>query len=130
MRALSRYSGSLMIATGVVHTVYGVRAFTKPLAAIHKAGYLNAVDPDRDRQLAFWFLLSGASMMVTGQLARWAHRETGDLPAALGWNMLVMSGVGVVLMPASGFWLFIPQALIVLSASRGKVTEAGAVRIG
>lgn len=133
MRRLSRAVGEFQMAIGALHTLVGILLFREQLAAIGRDGVGNAVDPHADRQAAFWFLTSGALIVTSGQLARWAQRRTGMLPAAFGWNTLAIGVAGVVVMPISGFWLVIAQALFALAASRrggagAAAPAAGAVR--
>jgi len=118
MRHVDRYVGELLMATGVLHTLVGLRAFRAPLAAISRDGVVGAVARAPERRLAVWFLLFGLSTMQLGGLTRWAHRRTGTLPAFHGRALLGISGLGALLMPRSGFWLVLPQAALALVAAR------------
>ncbi len=118
MRHVDRYVGELLMATGVLHTLVGLRAFHAPLAAIVRDGVVGAVARAPERRLAFWFLLFGLLTMQLGGLTRWAQRRTGTLPAFHGRALLGISGLGVLLMPRSGFWLVLPQAALALVAAR------------
>jgi Family of unknown function (DUF6463) len=40
------------------------------------------------------------------------------LPPFLGWSLLALGVGGVILMPASGFWLALPQAVLMLVVAR------------
>lgn len=112
-----RYGGEMLMATGALHTVVGLWLFREPLNAIRRDGFIDTVLPHEDRELAFWFMIGGAGLLMTGQLASWTQRRTGTLPPALGWSLLGTSAVGAALMPRSGFWLMIPQALLILRRS-------------
>ncbi len=70
MRRLTRSSGLLLIATGVLHVLLGVLLGAEPLADIAQDGLFNAVDPYVDRSLVFWFLMSGVLIIMLGQLVR------------------------------------------------------------
>ena len=118
MRRVDRYVGELLIATGVLHTLVGLRAFRALLTAIGRDGVVGAVARAPERRLAFWFLLFGLLTMQLGGLTRWAQRRTGTLPAFHGRALLGISGLGVLLMPRSGFWLVLPQAALALVAAR------------
>jgi glucan phosphoethanolaminetransferase (alkaline phosphatase superfamily) len=114
-----RRVGLLLMATAVLHIVVGVFYFKVPFLAIIQDGVVNAVSPNQmqpnfDREAVFWFLLVGVLFFMLGHLAQWAQQKTGVLPDALGWWLLGMSIVGVVMMPASGFWLILPQAAYIL----------------
>lgn len=127
MRRISRHLGRLLMATAVLHMLVGVLIFAKPLVDIGRAGVFNAVDPHYDRYAAFWFLTFGVLIFMLGQLIHWTLRRTGTLPASLGWSLLGLSIAGVILMPTSGFWLAIPQALLAVGVARqgGAVTVVG-----
>ncbi len=124
MRHVNRHVGELLMATGVLHTLVGLRAFRAPLAAIGRDGVVGAVAGDRDRQVAVWFLLCGLSLIQLGGLARWTRRRTGTLPASQGWALLGLGGLGALLMPRSGFWLLLPTATLTLVGARRVETSA------
>ena len=115
---MGRYVGQLLMGTGVLHTMIGVPAFRKTLAQIHRARYLGTIGRDPERNAVLWYLTTGALLVVLGQLARSTRERTGEVPRSLGWGLLAISVPGVVLLPASGFWLVLGQALLVLSPAR------------
>ena len=117
---VGRYGGHLLIATGVLHTLFAVGGFATPLADIGRAGLVNAVDPYPDRQLAFWFLLSGVLLVLFGQLVRWTQARTGTVPAHVAWELVAISVIGAILMPISGFWLVLLVSVLLLGASRAR----------
>jgi len=118
MGHVDRYAGELLMATGVLHTLVGLRAFRAPLAAIGRDGVVDAVARAPERRLTVWFLLFGLSTIQIGGLTRWVYRHTGTLPAFHGRALLGISGLGVLLMPRSGFWLVLPQAALALVVAR------------
>jgi hypothetical protein len=64
--------------------------------------------------------------LILGALVRWAPARTGTLPAFLGWSLLAFGLFGAILMPVSGFWAVLPQAVLMLVvARRGTTVEAG-----
>lgn len=122
---MRRLCGPLLMATGVLDLLYVLVFHSRQLAAIAGDGFLNAVEPDVaistfDRETAFWHLMFGATVLILGGLVHWAQARTGALPAFLGWSLLVLGAIGVILMPASGFWLVLPQAVLMLVVARGK----------
>lgn len=115
---MERYVGKLLLATAAVHLVVGEVATAGPLAAVGRAGGVNAVEPHPDRMAAVWFMLLGVVLGLLGGLTDWAQAERGRLPASLGWDPLGLGALGAALMPASGFWLALPQGLLALRAAR------------
>jgi Family of unknown function (DUF6463) len=53
-----------------------------------------------------------------GGLIHWARAGTGRLPAFLGWSLLALGAAGVILMPVSGFWVVLPQAVMMIVVAR------------
>ncbi|MDR1558206.1 MAG: DUF6463 family protein [Clostridiales bacterium] len=46
------------------------------------------------------------------------RRETGIAPACpIGYYLLALSIFGCLFIPVSGFWLFIPQAIIIINSN-------------
>jgi hypothetical protein len=104
--------GPLLIATGVLHAAVGAVLFAEPLAAIVRAGVLNAIGRDLARGLAFWFMLYGPVLVSLGWLTRHAVASgDGAALAVLGWSLLGMGVIGAAAIPVSGFWILIALAL-------------------
>ena len=119
---MKRWIGRWLVGVGVVHTVFGAVVFAQPLREIGRDGLWNAVDGYPGRQLAFWFTLAGPLFLLTGALTDWVEaREDGAVPRFLGPSLLALGISGVILMPASGFWLFLPPAVAASRrAARGR----------
>nr|WP_290894508.1 DUF6463 family protein [Azonexus sp.] len=59
-----------------------------------------------------WFFLFGVLLWLLGMAVDLLERQVpGWRSPALGGALLLLLGLGVVLMPASGFWLVLPVAL-------------------
>ena len=112
---MRRLCGPLLMATGVLDILYVLVFHYRQLDAIAGDGYFNAVDPGAafstfDRETAFWHLMFGAMALIPG-----------TLPSFLGWVLLALGLGGVILMPVSGFWVVLPQAImLILVARRGR----------
>ncbi len=120
---MRRLCGPLLMATSALHLLAGLMFYARPLAAIARDGFFNAVIPNLatpsfDRDAAFWFMFFGVMLLILGGLMHWAQNRLGTLPAFLGWALLALSAAGVILMPVSGFWLVLPQAVLVLAVAR------------
>ena len=86
---------------------------------ILKLGFINAIEPDFVRTFAFWFFICGIMLIIFGQTLHYYIRKTNrQPPISLGYWMLTLSVFGCLAMPASGFWLFVPQSLIIIFAER------------
>ena len=119
---LWRYSGILLIATGVIHTVVGIALGGEYLWEILNDGLFDALGDDAHRNFAFWFLAMGIILIILGHvLHHYISREQKPVPRFIGYYFLGLSVVGCIIVPVSGFWLFIPQALIIIFAKRNDV---------
>ncbi len=118
---MRRLSGPLLMATGVLDLLYVLVFHSRQLAAIAQDGFFDAVELNPaqfDRETAFWHMMFGVMFVVLGALVHWTQARTGTLPAFLGWALLALGMAGVILMPASGFWLVLPQAVLMLVVAR------------
>jgi hypothetical protein len=106
-----KLSGRLLVATGALHTIVGVLLYAPYLLEMWQAGLWNSVEPHLGRMAVFWFLFFGFLLMMAGQVIA---RYTRPIPRGFGWGLLALSVVGAIMMPVSGFWLVIPQALYLL----------------
>lgn len=104
---------------GVIHTAFGLYFGRSPLMEIVRNGFWNAVDPDRERQLIFWFLFAGVAWFLLGQLIYWLEKRSVVLPKFLAWEFLGIAVACGILMPGSGFWLFLIP-LILLFRGQGQ----------
>lgn len=108
-------SGLLLMLTSVIHNLIGIVLFWEPLVDMFQAGLFNSVANQFDRATVFWFLLSGAMFFILGNFMHWLANDLNkEIPPFLGWHLLWLSIVGIFFLPASGFWLVLPQALIII----------------
>ena len=123
----ARFSGYLLLGTGLLHTLSGVSSGLSYLRAMLAAGLVNTVPGSRDRGAVFWFLVAG-----TGLAALLALGYERPLAASFGWGLLALSVVGAIMLGLSGFLLVIPQALYVLIIAyrRGRGRETASAGQG
>jgi hypothetical protein len=116
-----RYSGILLAATGVLHTIVALLMMKDEFIGMIQDGLIDSVGENNARQSAFWFLLCGIFLLFFGHLLHhYIEREQQPAPLFLGYYLLALSIPGCLIVPLSGFWLFIPQALIIIFAKRCK----------
>jgi hypothetical protein len=118
MRTNTEAAGWLLTGVAAVHAAFGLWMGRRPLLAIAHDGFVDAVDPHVDRNFVFWFLIASPLLWMLGRFARWLAAEGRRPPAWLGRNLLAVALVGAALMPASGFWLIVPPAALLLLAAR------------
>ena len=116
---LWRYSGTFLAVTGVIHTIYALFLGKDAFVEMLRDGLINSTGDDYGRAFALWFLVCGVILILWGQtLQHYIRKEQKPAPLSLGYCILVFAVVGCVLEPVSGFWLFLPQALVIIAANR------------
>ena len=121
--------GHWLMAVAALHTLFALLVFQQPLLGIAQRGVFNSVGQDAMTAASVWFLLFGAVLALLA-LAITPLERGGDAQTLrrLGFGVLAMSTLGIVLMPASGFWLALPAGLALLRRPHGgekKPAEAG-----
>ena len=111
--------GWSLVLIGIIHNFFGVIAGWRLLADATNAGLIGAWNTPPSRGLIFWFLVAGFALIAIGLLAAQLERSGVAIP----WSFIVFFGLltltGVVLMPASGFWLLLlPVAASILHRTR------------
>lgn len=128
---MRRWIGRWVMGVGAVHNAAGLYFFADVLLEIVRAGVLNAVDMDPMRNLAFWFLFSGFLLILVGYLVdRMELLGRDRIPSAVGTWFAALTVLGVVTMPASGFWLMIPPVMACLRRASVNATPAGVPAAG
>ena len=116
-------SGRLLVATGLLHQAVGVAVGAR-LAVdgvernVLRELVVDGAGTDFVRLAWFWFLITGFVLLVLGDLAHRLERQGVALPASLGWQLGALGVVGVLAIPASGFWLLLPQAWWIVRRAR------------
>lgn len=116
---LWKYSGIFLAATGVIHTILALFMGKDAFLEMVRNGIADSVDGDCKREFAFWFLICGLIIVLFGYVLHHYIRVTQrPAPLSSGYWLLAFSVAGCIFVPFSGFWLFIPQALIIIIAHR------------
>lgn len=115
---MKRFAGRWLLAVAAVHTVFAVVMFRADLAGIVRAGFVGAIGADPRRGAVAWFILFGGAIAVAA-LAIDALEARGASLSGVGLALLALLGLGVLWMPASGFWLAFPAVFAMLRRSRG-----------
>ncbi len=104
--------GRWLVVVAMGHTLFGIAMFGKVFARMLERGFVSSVGADPGANIALWFLMFGAMLALLG-IAITALERSADFGAArsLGIGTLMLTVVGVVLVPMSGFWLCFPPAI-------------------
>lgn len=117
---MKAWTGKSIIIIGILHSIVGVAAFHDILILLFNERLFNTISlktaPQRGE--AFWFLFTGAALIMIGALVDWIERKEIGLPAFLAWSFVAMAAVGALIMPVSGFWLLLAPSCGLLSRRR------------
>lgn len=114
---LWKYSGILLSATGIIHTIVAITQEWDIYKELFFDGLINSIGNNVHKALSFWFFTIGIILIMFGQsLQYYINKEQKPAPLSLGYSLLVFSILGCFIVPVSGFWLFIPQASIIIFA--------------
>ena len=104
-KRLANFISWALFALGVVHIVFGLVRFRTALTEACAAGFIGQFKEPEIRRSAFWFLMCGPLLMVTGQVAVHAVAISDLWPMkVIGAYLLVTCGIGVAAFPKSPLW--------------------------
>lgn len=116
-----KYSGIYLLITGLLHCAVSLVSFGHIYIQIFNDGFINSIQEDTTKGLALWFLICGIFLLLFGKtLHYYIKKEQKPAPAFLGYYMLLFAMIGCLIIPVSGFWLFIPQAIVIIGANKNK----------
>lgn len=120
--AMSPFVAWLLIALGVGHVLYGFYRFGTPLREAVADGFGGRFGKPEVRRTAFWFVILGPMLVLTGHLALHAA-SVGDVSAIrlIGLYLLGVSLVGVCAFPRSPFSAGIVVAVLLLAQAWGQI---------
>jgi hypothetical protein len=115
-----KYSGIFLIATGILHTIFFFFFGKDAFVEIFRDGLLfDMMSRDITHEFALWFLICGVFIILLGHVIHlYIKREQKPAPLLFGYSLLVFTIFGCIVEPGSGFWLFLPQAVIIIIANR------------
>ena len=114
-----KYSGIFLIATGILHTIVAIALGKEAFLGIIKNGLYGLTSIDYERSFAIWFFICGIFVILLGQVLHYyIKKEQKPAPLSFGYSLLIFTIFGCIVEPGSGFWLFLPQALIIIFANK------------
>ena len=108
------WAGPWLMGVAAVHTAFAAVVFAQPLQTLFERGVWNSVGQDPMLGAVVWFVLFGLVLALLGGAVSALERAGAQGLAPLrrlGAGLLAMVLLGIVLMPASGFWLALVPAL-------------------
>ncbi len=120
---MKTWIGKSVLFIAALHTVFGFAAFSTALSEMLRAGFLNSVNGQPEREWAFWFIACGATWFLLGWLIHVMEKRELTPPQAFGFVTLGLVAISVAIMPASGFWLAFIPAVGLIRGSRSGTRE-------
>ena len=116
--------GRWTIFVAIGHTAVGLLFGGTVALGLVRRGLFNTVGADPSNNMLVWFLLFGAVLALLG-MAITALERHQQFPSArsLALGIMLLTTLGVVLMPVSGFWL---MYVAVIGLWRRKPAQAAA----
>ncbi len=115
MKERKIWIGRWLVGVAVLHTLFGLAIGTQAMADIARRGVFDSVGEDPMVGVIVWFLLFGAVMALLGMAVTVLERAANFQGArGLGIGTALLALAGVILMPASGFWLAFPPAIALM----------------
>ncbi len=108
---MQRWIGRWLLVVAALHVALGVGAGSARLRTLAARGWSALAGAAVEERLAFWFVAAGVLLALVGALADDFEVRRVRLPPLGGVLLLALAALGVVLDPASGFWLLVPPAL-------------------
>ena len=110
----------LLFALGIGHVGYAFVKFRAPLLEGLSAGVIGQFGSPEIRRTAFWFAMFGPLLMLAGQVAVHAAAiEDLSLYRLVGVYLLVVSVVGVFVIPKSPFLIGLLISALIVAAGYG-----------
>ncbi len=104
--------GRWLILVAILHTLFAALVFGKVFLGLAQRGVFDTVGRDPMTAAAVWFLLFGAVLALMGMAIHSLEQNSNFTSArAIGAGTLLLTILGIVLMPTSGFWLALPAAI-------------------
>ncbi len=106
---MKTWTGKSIVIIGILHSIVGLTVFRDIFFILFSERLFNTISlksvPQRGE--AFWFLYTGAALIIIGALVDWIERRNIGLPVFLLWSFVLITVAGIVIMPISGFWLLL-----------------------
>jgi len=111
---MKNWKGKWLMFVAAVHTAFALYAFSNSYLTIIDNGVFNSVT-SAPLGLSVWFILFGVVLFILGlSVLEIDKTVNAELPKTIGLSILLLTILGVILMPASGFWLMFPPAIAML----------------
>ena len=120
---MKNWQGHWLIAVAALHTLYAVIVFTADYVSLYDNGIINSITTDHVYG-AVWFFLFGQVLFIVGLLLKHFDSLNNRLvPLSVLLNLLLLTVMAIIIMPASGFWLMFPPVISLLVKYRKSLNQ-------
>ncbi|WP_057831900.1 DUF6463 family protein [Colwellia sp. TT2012] len=120
---MKNWQGNWIITVAVLHTLFAVIMFSAQYSSLYDNGIINSLSTDRSAA-AVWFFLFGQLLFITGLLIKHLASVNNSLvPLSVSLNLLLLTVVGITIMPESGFWLMFPPIISLIMKHRKNLNQ-------
>lgn len=120
---MKNWQGNWIIVVSVFHTLFAVILFSAEYSLLYDNGIINSLSTDRSAA-AVWFFLFGQVLFITALLIKHFDSVNNSLvPLSVSLNLLLLTVVGITIMPESGFWLMFPPVISLIMHHRKKQNQ-------
>jgi len=118
--------GTMLVGIAVLHLLVGGVLYARVLQAIASEGVLATVVDFGDRAAAFWFVITGLTLLLLGVCIRDVEARGLQIPAPLAPGLALLTLAMVLPMPATGAWCLLPVAWLAYRRHRVDVRTRSA----
>lgn len=119
---MKNWIGKWVIFVAVGHTVVASMFFGASYRKLLADGLYNSVRSEK-AGLAVWFALFGIILFIVGMLISSIEKQGLQVSKSIGAALLLVTILGVVLMPVSGFWLMFPAIFAIFYTRTPVISE-------
>lgn len=103
-----------LIFVSAGHTVVGLMIFGSVYMEMISQGLIGTVSSEKTAAAA-WFLLFGFLLFISSILISVIEKHDGlEVPNSIAALLFILTTIGVILMPVSGFWLVYPAVVAIV----------------
>ena len=124
---MKNWQGNWIIGVSMIHTIYALIKFSTDYISLYDNGIINSITTDHVYG-AVWFFLFGQVLFIVGLLLKHFDSLNNRLvPLSVLLNLLLLTVMGIIIMPVSGIWLMFPPVISLLIKHRKNLNQTVAV---
>jgi len=121
---MKNWQGNWIIAVSAGHTLFAFIMFSAEYSSLFDNGIINSLSTDKSAA-AVWFFLFGQVLFITGLLIKHFDSVNDNrVPLSVSLNLLLLTVIGITIMPDSGFWLMFPPLISLLMQHRQRPNQS------